>query len=414
MWSLLRLAWLNVGRNKRRSVLSALAVAFSVAVLTFSMGLQQGSYADMIYHVVHARSGNFQLQHPAYWPDMSLSKHLDDPESMLAWLETMPLVSACAPRIQTGALVSSDERTFGALVLGIDPVREAGTSTLPDVVREGAYLSDTDRDGALVGEILARNLAVSPGDEIVFLGQGADGSMAAGKLWVRGLFRTGVSEIDRNSIVAHRETVGEAYSLAGAATEIAVLLERDEDRPRAMAAVNEKLEAMGQAESVAVRPWTVLMPGVEQSIKLDWYSGQIIYLVLVCVVGFGIANTFLMAYMERIHEFGVLLALGMSPRRLGWLVYAESICLIALGVATGLAIGIPFTQYWHHRGISFGEGAEEIMAEYGMSALIHPVVRPMVVGLAVVIVSTVALILALYPAWKATRLEPVRALRDGA
>lgn len=412
MWDLLRIAWRNVGRNKRRSVLSALAVGFAVAVLIFAMALQQGSYADMIYNVVHARTGNLQIQHPEFWPDQFLSKHLKDPGPLLDLADALPEVVGCAPRIQTGALVSSRERTFGAIVMGIDPAREAVVSTLADVVREGRFLEDADRDGVLVGDLLARNLDVAVGDELVFIGQGADGSLAAGRLWVRGLFRTGIAEIDRNSIAAHMETIGEAYSLYGGVTEIAVLLHRDEDRDAVMAELQTGLRALGRAEDAAVLPWTVLMPGVEQSMKLDWYSGQIVYAVLVCVVGFGIANTFLMAYMERIHEFGVLLALGMRPRRLGFLVYAESVCLILLGVGVGLALGIPFTQYWHRRGISFGEGAEEIMAEYGMSAAIHPIIRPVVLELAIAIVMGVALVLAVYPAWKASRLEPVVALRE--
>lgn len=411
MFSLLHIAWRNIGRNRRRSWLTALAIGFAVAILIFAMALQQGSYADMIFNTVHARTGNLQLQHPAYWPDMDLAKRLARPGEWTPLLESLPQVRAYTPRIQAAALVSTTNRTFGALLQGIDPEREAETSTLNEVVRTGSYLTPQDRDGALVGERLARNLGAGLGDELVFLGQGADGSLAAGTLIIRGLFKTGIAEIDRQAVAAHIDTIREAFSMREGVTEIAVLLHRDRDRPAVAARLREAIAERGRQDAAAVVEWTTLMPGVEESIQLDWYSGQIIYLVLVLVVGFGIANTFLMAYMERIHEFGVLLSLGMRPGRLSGMVYAESVFLILIGAGLGLGIGIPITQFFHLHGIRFGEGAEELMAEYGMSATIHPLITPMVLLLAVGIVLAVSLALAAYPAWKSSRLLPVEGLR---
>lgn len=411
MIDLLRIAWRNVGRNRRRSVLSALAVGFAVGVLIFSMALQKGSYADMISNVVQVRTGNVQVQHPAYWPDMDLDKKLVRPGEVLALIDGLPGVRSAAPRIQAAGLISVGNRTFGGLVQGIDPEREAMTSTLADVVRQGRFLEPDDLDGVLVGETLAKNLDIGLGDELVFLGQGADGSIAAGKLYVRGLFKTGIADLDRAMTAAHIDTVGEAFSLYGAVSEVAVLLESDRDRPAAVLALTARLAEAGRGDDAAVVEWPALMPGVEESIRMDWYSGQIIYVLLVLVVGFGIANTFLMAYLERIHEFGVLLSLGMRPGRLGLMVYAESVLLCLVGLAVGMALGVPVVQYFRHTGISFGEGAEELMAEYGMSPVIHPMLTPSVFAYAIGIVLVVSLLLALYPAVKAARLQPVEALR---
>ena len=408
---LLRIAWRNVGRNPRRSVLSALAVGFAVGVLVFAMALQKGSYADMIHNVVHARTGNIQVQHPAYWPDMDLARRLAEPGEILAVVDALPGVRAAAPRVQAAALVSAGERTFGALIQGVDPAREAALSTLAGVVRVGSFLEADDPDGVVVGEILARNLDVQPGDELVFMGQGADGSIAAAALRVRGLFKTGMAELDRTMVAAHIDTVGEAFSMQGAVTEVAMLLDSDRRRPAAAAALAARLAEAGRGEDAAVVEWPTLMPGVEESIRLDWYSGQIIYLVLVLVVGFGIANTFLMAYLERIHEFGVLLAVGMRPGRLARMVYAESVLLSLAGIAVGLVFGVSGVLLTRRTGISFGEGTEELMAEYGMSPRIHPMLTPSVLGYAVAIVLAVACLLALYPAVKAARLTPVEALR---
>ena len=409
MFDLVPIAWRNVGRNKRRTLLSALAVAFAVAILVFSMALQQGSYADMINNTVHARTGHLQIQHKDYWPKMNLSRRLMNPDELLSAVDALAGVVACAPRIQAGALASTETRTFGAFLQGVDPTRERELSTLASLVREGEFLARDDVDGALVGTVLARNLGAGIGDEIVLIGQGADGSLAAVKFTIRGLLGTGIAEMDRTIVAAHIHAVGEAYSLYGAVSEIAILLDRDSQRPEVTEALTNLLHRLGRKE--VVLPWTTLMPGVEESIKLDWYSGQIIYLVLVLVVGFGIANTFLMAYLERIHEFGVLLSLGMKPRQVGVLVYAESVLLTLCGIAVGLVVGSLFVLYFHQTGIDFGEASQELMAEYGMSSVVHPILSSLVIGRSCLIVLVVSLLLAVYPAYRASRLEPVEALQ---
>ena len=409
MLPLLRISWLNIGRNPRRSILSILAVAFATAVLIFAMALQQGSYADMIYNTVHTRTGNLQLQHSDYWPTMRLEKRLKSAGELLAALATTPGIKACAPRIRSSALVSSDSGTFGALIQGIDPGRESDTSTLATVMCEGEFLGPDDREGAILGVTLAKNLGVSIHDEIVFLGQGADGSLAAGTLTIRGTFKTGIAQADRSSLAAHIDTIAEAFSLYGGVTEISVLLEHDRQRPAVASAINSFLTEKGRTD-VRVLGWPTLMPGVEESIKLDWYSGQIVYLVLVFVVGLGIANTFLMAYLERLHEFGVLLALGLKSSRLAFLVFAESALLTMTGIGAGLCVGTAVVLYFQHQGIHFGQGTEELMAEYGMSGTIHPLIIPLVLHRPALIVLSVALILAVYPAWKASRLLPTEGL----
>jgi len=364
----------------------------------------------MIYNTVHARTGNLQVQHVDYWPDMDPAKRLVRPDEVIAEIEKIPSVDAFAPRIQTAALVSTEERTFGAMIQGIDPVRELRTSTLANVVREGEYLEAGDPEGALVGITLASNLGAGIGDELVFIGQGADGSLAAGKVIIRGLLKTGISEFDRSLIAASIETIGEAYSMYGAVTEIAILLKSDEDRGDAQAALGDGLRARGR-DDAAVLDWTTLMPGVEQAILLDWWSAHIIYLALVLVVGFGIANTFLMAYLERIHELGIMLALGMKPRRLSVLVFSESVLLILAGIVSGVAVGAAVVTVFHRRGINFGDSAEEMFAEFGMSPIIHPLLNEQVLLSAVGITFIVSMLVAVYPAAKAAGLKPIEALR---
>ena len=405
---LIKTAWRNIGRNRRRSVLSALAIGAAFGLLIFAMSLQRGSYADMIQNTVRVRTGHLQVQKKGYWPECLLSDKLH-PAGLLETVDALPGVRGAAPRVTTAALVSRAEETFGVAVFGIDPERERRVSTLESIVHLGRFLDPGDPKGALLGHALAKNLSAIPGDEIVFIGQGADGSMAAGRLTVRGVFKSGMGDLDRLAMFAHLDAIQEAFSMGDDVTEIAVLLDSERNRPRMESRIREALAQQGRTDA-DVLGWPTLMPGVEQSIRIDWNSGLIMYAALVLVVGFGIANTFLMAYMERVHELGVLLALGMTPARVARMVYLESVLLVGLGLLLGLATGIPITLYYRSRGLDFGL-EETVTAQYGMSSIVHPQPDAAALGWAAGIVLVISLVVAVYPAVKAARVRPVEALR---
>ena len=405
---LLTIALRNIGRNKRRSALTALAIGFSFGLLLFSMALQRGSYVDMIQNTVRVQTGHLQIQRTGYWPERLLQEKLD-PAGLIELASREPQVIGVTPRVSAAALVSKDDHTFGALVLGIDPEREPSVSSLRQNMQRGEFLPADDTSGALLGEALAGNLGASPGDEVIFVGQGADGSMAAARLVVRGVFKVGLADLDRSMLVAHIRAIQEAFSMESNVTEIAILLDNERNRPAATLRLRNALVEAGRTDAV-VLGWSELMPGVEQSMAVDWNSGLIIYAALVLVVGLGIANTFLMAYMERTHELGVMLAMGMPPRRLSWMVYLESMVLLTAGLCVGLVAGVPLTLYFQGRGIDFGV-SEDLTSRYIMSAVIHPRLEPLVFNWAGGIVVFVTLLVAVYPAIKAGRIRPVEAIR---
>ncbi|MBN2301942.1 MAG: ABC transporter permease [Lentisphaerae bacterium] len=403
------IAWRNIGRNRRRSILSIAAVAGAMALLVFMMAFQKGSYLSMINTTVHAHSGHIQLQRTGYFKDGDLALKLDNPEALSPILRSIKEIVAFAPRINAPALVSKDAKTFGSLIWGIDPVAEANTSTLTKVIKKGKYLSAEDKTGALLSDLLAKNLNADIGDEIVFIGQGADGSMAAGKLFVRGIFKFGINEIDRVVMAAHIETIQEIFSLQDSASEIAVILDSDSARPLVIDSLKQRL-AERSFDNITVLGWNDISPEIEQSIEIDWKTGLIMYAVLVLVVGFGIANTFFMAFMERIHEYGILLSLGMKSLTVSLMTYIESALLSAIGIALGAVVGIAVTEYFAKKGLTIPD-AEDLFAEYGMDPVVYPALSAEVLVIATAIVGIITAAMALYPAWKAGRLEPVKALR---
>ena len=403
------IAWRNLWRNKRRSILSILAVAFAVTIMLFMMAWQQGSYKDMIQNAVQVHTGYLQLQQMGYMKNKDMDKALRSVDGAKKLIARTEHVLAQAPRINAPVLASFAQRTSGVMMFGIDPAKEAQVSTIGKVVKEGAYLAADDRQGALVGKILAKNLHIGLGDKIAFLGQGADGSMAAGLLTVRGLFSTGSPELDRSTMFAHIDTIDEAFAMYGGVHEIAVVIDDLKNLDKVVDNLAAGIET-DKLEGAVALSWDKVLPGVKQGIDADWQTAQVTYFILMMVVGFGIMNTFLMSFLERTREFGVLMSIGMRQWQIARLVFLEAMALTGFGIAVGLICGSAVTLFFQWYGITI-PGTEEMMAEYGMSATQYPALAFWLMRRVSLQIAGIAAVVALYPAIKVLFLRPVQALR---
>jgi putative ABC transport system permease protein len=199
-----KMAWRNIWRHPRRTLLTTLAIAFACVLLIFMLSFQLGSYEAMINASIKIHTGHLQVQAEGYQEKKNIRRVIEDPQAVQRVLATIPAVKAQAARARAFALVSSDERSYGIMVEGIDPKAEARVSTLSSIVHEGAYLEDAPDGGelpkALMGYLLARNLKVGVGDELTVLGQGRDGSVAAMVAVVGGIYRSGMDDYDRSAI----------------------------------------------------------------------------------------------------------------------------------------------------------------------------------------------------------------------
>ncbi len=409
MFADLKMAWRNIWRHPRRTLLTVAAIAFASLVLIFMLSFQLGSYQAMINSAVTISTGHLQVQAAGYRKKRSMRLVVADPAAVAAVLDAVPAISAYAYRASGFALVSSGQRTCGVEVTGIDPRTEPRVSRLKKLVRYGKFLNNRDRDSALVGTILARNLRVEPGDELTLLGQGRDGSVAAAVVTVRGIFRSGISEFDRNALYIPLATFQDVFAMDGAVHEVVAICNSLGDVPRARQTVAAGLLRSGAGRDLRVLDWQELMPGLLQAIKLDLVSGFIFYLLLVLVVAFSILNTFLMAVFERTREFGVLMALGITPGRLTRLLLLESMGLTMVGIAAGIIGGGLFTWYFQAYGLDFS-GSSEILAEYGISGRLYPRLSLLSILAGPLVVLVITFFAALYPALKVRRLRPVQAL----
>lgn len=409
------MAWRNIWRNPRRTLLTIAAIAFAAILLVFMLSFQLGSYATMINATVKIHTGQMQIQAEGYQASQKIREVIHDPAGVGALLDQTPQVAAYTYRARAFALVSSESRAYGVMVEGIDPEREARVSTLADIVRQGRYLPSRpatgEPPGALMGQLLAHNLNVAIGDEITVLGQGYDGSVAATVLRVLGIYASGIDEFDRSAIQIPLSVFQDTFTMGRAVHEIVVMADHLSEVPAIQQTLAEPLKQTENSPPLMTLDWKALTPGLEQAIKMDLVSGAIFYLILIMVVAFSIMNTFLMAIFERTHEFGVMMAVGTKPWRLSRLVLLESAGLTLVGVSTGMLLGSLLTWYFMVHGIDLGASTEEAMRQFGIPTRLFPQLSLLSATVGPAAVFLITLLAAIYPALKIRRLTPVEAMR---
>ena len=405
-----KMAWRNIWRNPRRTMLTICAIAFASLLLVFMLSFQFGSYETMINTSVKIQTGHLQVQAEAYQEKKNIRLVVPDPAEIAQLIDSIPTVEAYTFRGQAFSLISSNERTYGVAVTGIDPIGEAQVSRLKSLIREGAFLSKEDTHQALVGKLLARNLRVQLGDELTLIGQGRDGSIAATVVQVKGIFSSGISEFDRSAIQIPLQTFQDVYSMQGAVHEVVIIADALRNIAAIKTAIQAGLSSLKLKKPLTVLDWDELMPGLRQSIEMDLVSGLIFYLLLVLVVAFSILNTFLMAIFERTREFGVLMAIGTTPGRLTKVLLIESMTLTFIGVIAGILIGSLITLYFQAHGIDIS-GASELLSQFGITGRIYPKLSWLSATSGPLAVLIITFFAALYPAIKVRMLRPVEAMR---
>jgi putative ABC transport system permease protein len=390
--------------------LTMAAISFATLLLIFMLSWQFGSYATMINAAVKVHTGHLQVQARGYNEQRDMRLVVPDPVAVSRILDETPGVAAHTVRAAAFSLASSSKRSYGVAIMGIDPAREAQVSTVKQLIRQGSYLSDNDTDQALVGGLLAANLHVGLGDEVVLLGQGLDGSIAATAVRVKGIFSYGQDEFDRSLIYIPLSYFQEVYSMGKAAHEVVAVATSLGAVPPIQRAVAKAIDKIDTRKKLVVLNWMELMPGLIQSIKMDLISGFIFYIILIIVVAFSILNTFLMVIFERTKEFGVFMAMGTTPGRLTRLLLLESTTMTLLGTVAGIIAGSLVTWYFQAHGIVFS-GMSEMLHQYGLPERMYPQLSPLSIAVGAGLVLVITLVAALYPALKVRRFLPVEAMR---
>ena len=316
---MIAIAWRNLMRNRVRTGLTASGIAFAVFLVSFAMSLQAGSYGLMIDAASRFFMGHGEVVTDAF-VDKERFEHTVVGVSALRGRLGDSGALTVTPRVQAFGIVSMGERSYAGMILGMDFATEKAAMDLLNSISSGEVPSRPDQ--GVIGAALARNLGVGLNDEVVVLGSGKDGTVAAMALTVSAILTTGQAELDRSLLLVPIATMQDAFYLVDEAHRLILIVNEDTDLDASLQAVAARLSG-----NLVLRTWRDLMPEIEKSIELDKISATIFYAILLVLVTFAVVNTFVMLVYDRTKEFGMLLALGMRPWQIIGQIQLEALLL---------------------------------------------------------------------------------------
>lgn len=406
------LAWRSVWRNRRRTVLTLLTITVGSAMIILLNALATGGHEQMIEDAVAANTGHIQIHEKGFQDNQSGDYAFIPDRGLLSFLDHSREISSFSKRVHAGGLIASGDTTVGALIQGVEPAREQTVTSLHRMVLPGGrYLADDDKNTVVMGSVLAKNLGVKTGDVVSMLGQAFDGSIAAGKFIVAGLFASGNPEYDRSLVLMPFESASRTFAMMGYVNSITVRL----TNPSLMNDVRDSirdnaLDASGTGE-LEVMGWDELMPELVQFIIMDDVSAYIFDFILFMIVAFGILNTIQMSVFERTREFGIMLAIGTSPGQVTAMVLVETLFISLIGTLLGLALGSAAGWYFAVHPIDYSDYAAE-MSVWGVSTTIFPAkITSFNMVFTFVFTMILSVLFAYFPARRASKLSPVEAIR---
>ncbi len=400
-----KIAWKNLWRNKRRTLITVSSVFFAVIISTVMSSMQEGSYGSMVDNWVKFYSGYMQIHQEDYWEDKTINNSIPETDSLIHLVKQTQGVTQIAPRFVSFALASSEETTKGAMIMGVDPEEEDRITEVSKWVTSGRYLEPGD-DGLLVVSGLANHLDLDVSDTLVLLGQGYHGVSAAGKYLIRGILEFPNPEINQELIYMEIDNCREFYSAESLLTALVIMVKDHYVLPDVRDRLQEKIDS-----PYSLMTWNEMHPEVVQLIEADRAGGVVMKAILYILVGFGIFGTILMMLSERRREMGVMVAIGMQRTKLGVILFFETIFIGFIGTLAGFAASVPIIAWFIHHPIRLTGDAAATMVQMGIEPLLLFSWLPSVFYNQVITIFIITALIAIFPVYRAGILQVNQALR---
>ncbi|MEA4841033.1 MAG: FtsX-like permease family protein [Bacteroidales bacterium] len=421
MRDLIKIAWRNLWRNKRRTLITAASIFFAIFFAATMRSFQLGTYDHMIKQAIEAYSGYIQVQNADYFDDPGIDNVFEPTPALMAKILADPNVKVAVPRVESFALASTGNLSKGVLITGISTEKErmmsnpeqklvryritdeairqlekkvslavlenlkqnrsASFTSEPDMLlelelnkesksmvkailqaskMESHYLTEKD-EGVLISDRLSKYLKVGIGDSVILMGQGYQGVSAADLFPVRGIVKLPAPDLDNKVLFMSIEKASEFLSLSGQITSIAINLNETDEMKETQAGLIERIND----DRISVKNWEQLNPTLKQQIESDSQSGQLFLAVLYIIIFFGIFGTVQMMISERTREFGVMVAIGMKRGKLAMIVVLEMLFIGLMGTIAGLGLSVPLILYGYYYPFKITGDMAQMYIDYG-------------------------------------------------
>ncbi len=417
----LAIAWRNVMRNKKRSMLTIVSISVGLVAMIMIWSMFDGMYPMLVSNLT-SFMGHIDITRPEYVDKPFLENAVTDGGGIIDTVAANPAVTAYSPRLVANGLVSFGSNSQGAVITGLDPDLESEFGRLTEIIGAGGRWLEPGDAGIVLGAVLAKNLDVGLGDEVLLVISDRSKQLAyIGPLAVKGLIKSGVPDIDRSTAyVERRMLAGSLFVDAGSGEAAGIdrggvftnLLLRVKN-PDMLESVEEELQGKMPA-GVTVRTWKEVTPWVESSFNTKVGFAYIVFSIVLLIVMAGILNTVLMSVIERTREFGIMRSLGTKRWQIFSTVSLESALLGVVGIAAGLVVGIGLVTVLGYTGIDMFSAMDEDMLGqfYMIDRIFYPRLGLEHLATTCAMIMVAVFLVAIYPAGKAASLQPVEAIKS--
>ncbi len=401
----IKLAWRNLWRNRRRTLIAVSSIIFSVLLASWMRSMQEGSYESMIDNVVKYYSGYLQVQDSAYWEERTLENSMEFSPELKKKIESVEDVTLVSHRLESFALAANHQHSKPAMVLGIEPESEDRITNISGRMNEGSFLQPDDKS-VVLGKGLADFLNLSVGDTLVMIGQGFRGISANGLFPIKGIMAHPNPEFDKRLVFMEIETAREFYSAYGMSTSLVVMTDDHYQVDHLKTDIGNLL-----SPEKTVLTWIDMQPEIEQLIQSDRAGGIIMLAILYLVIAFGMFSVIMMMVKERRREFGVIHAVGMKKRKMAIVVLFETLFIGIIGCTIGLMVSYLFCLWFYNNPIPLTGEMASATEQYGMEPYMFFSIQPSLFYNQMILVFFISLFIAIFPVYNIYRLKITSALR---
>lgn len=404
---ILKLAWRNIWRNKRRTLITMSSIVIAVLLSAVMRSMQEGQYDMMINTTVGSFAGYIQVHGDGYWEDKTLDNSFAISDSLIQTLQKPEGVTVVVPRIESFALGAGEKQSRPVMILGTDVEKEQQIIEPKKRLESGSYLESNNEQAVLVGKDVLKRLNVQVGDSLVLIGQGYRGMSATGLYPIKGTISLTNPEMNRMLVMLPLQTAQEFLAAEGRLTTAALMV----DNPEQIGPTVQQLKEELSSDTYEVMGWRELMPELVQTIEVDRGSGYIMLAVLYMVVGFGILGTVLMMVTERTYEFGIMLSVGTPRKRIAGILAIEIFCISMLASLVGIFLSVIIAWYFNINPIPISGDMASYAQEFGLEAELPFSVDPSVFLSQALIIFILTFCFSIIPILRASNLNPVSAMR---